>query len=319
MTGGVSTYAPPAGLGRPGHEAPADLGREDEGVAGPAPERRADAALAQPVPVERRRIEVADAGGPGRPHRVDGHGLGDRAEEVAEGRPAEPEPGHPHRRAPERARLDGIDRGRAHGSGVRRGGQRGAAIAMRAHGPAYSAPRRAGLTAVHVSRVAQRLSTRPGRPPVCRPSAITGAPLTRTQGRPRGYRWGSAKVARSATAAGSKHHHVGGGAGREAPAVPETELLCRQTGHLADRLRERHHAALADVVAEEPRARAVVPGMGLARAVRPLHRPALAVRADHDPRAPEAEGDVVLAHHEEDDVGVGLATGGGSRSPPRRA
>ena len=31
------------------------------------------------------------------------------------------------------------------------------------------------------------------------------------------------------------------------------------------------------------------------------------------------EGDVVLAHHEEHHVGVGLRSGGGSRSPPRRA
>ena len=44
--------------------------------------------------------------------------------------------------------------------------------------------------------------------------------------------------------------------------------------------------------------------MGLALAVRALDRPALAVGADHDPGALQAQADVLLAHHEKDHVGL---------------
>src|SRR3546814_19684769 len=80
----------------------ADLGRQREAVAGIAPENVADAVLAEPVAVERRRIEVPDAGLVRREHGIERRILAERrievtqdvAAEAAEGnrkpRPAEP-------------------------------------------------------------------------------------------------------------------------------------------------------------------------------------------------------------------------------------
>ena len=117
----VDVRALPGRLGGPGDEAPPDLGREDEGVAGLAVERRADPPLAQPVAVQGGGVVVTHAGSPGGAHGVDGLGLRDGAEEIAERRAPEPEARHPHRGAPERAGLRGIDRHAAHAGRRTRG------------------------------------------------------------------------------------------------------------------------------------------------------------------------------------------------------
>ena len=125
-------------------------------------------------------------------------------------------------------------------------------------------------------------------------------------GNPAGIPVGLGEGRRVGDGRGVEDHDVGDGARLETAPVPETQLRRRQAGHLADRLGERQEAAVPDVVAQEARAGAVVPGMGLARRVRALGRAAFAVGADHDPGALEAERDVLLAHHEQDHVGVAL-------------
>ena len=178
------------GLGGARHEAPADLGREDERVARLAVKGRADALLAEPVAVEGRGVEIAHARGPGGAHGVDGlrpRGSGGRG---CRGAPPEPEAGHPHRGAPERAGLPG-----SIGVGLMRGGERGAdgegraktgtVSASMAHptpGPARVSGRgrlARGVESDARGIGAQRARTRPGRRPVWRPPAITGSPLTR--------------------------------------------------------------------------------------------------------------------------------------------
>ena len=176
-------------LGGARHEAPADLGREDERVARLAAKSRADALLAEPVTVERRGVEIAHARGPGRAHRVHGLRLGDRAEEVPEGRPAGPETGHPHPRAPEHPGLAGIDRCRLMRPELRERPNRRAKTGYR-DASAWPLLPAGGVTGPWPRLVPRAWRSarehRPGRRPVWRPSAITGSPLTRTHGMPRG-------------------------------------------------------------------------------------------------------------------------------------
>ena len=87
-----------------GLEPPAHLGREDERLPRRGAERLAEATLAEPVPVERRRVEVPDTGLDGRRHRPARRGLANGAEEVAEGRAAEAKLGEEKAGAPEPTR-----------------------------------------------------------------------------------------------------------------------------------------------------------------------------------------------------------------------
>src|SRR5690606_9817083 len=69
-------------------EAP-DLGREHELAAAPAAQRLAETMLRQPETVERRSVEIADAGVPAGLERGARLRVGERLVHVAERRPAE--------------------------------------------------------------------------------------------------------------------------------------------------------------------------------------------------------------------------------------
>ena len=74
-------------------EQPPDLRRHDERVAWVAAQSRAQPRLGESVAVERRGVEEADPGVPGRRDRGDRLVVVHRLEQVAEGRAAEPDPG----------------------------------------------------------------------------------------------------------------------------------------------------------------------------------------------------------------------------------
>src|SRR5262249_49865725 len=68
---------------------PPNLRRDAIAVAGSSAERRADAPLAAAAPVEGRGVEVPDPRVVGGGHGANGVRLGDRREEIAEGRTPE--------------------------------------------------------------------------------------------------------------------------------------------------------------------------------------------------------------------------------------
>src|SRR3546814_5598802 len=88
----------------------ADLGRQREAVAGIAPENVADAVLAEPVAVERRRIEVPDAGLVRRDHGIERRLLVERRIEVPQDVAAEAEDGDRERSEEHTSELQSLMR-----------------------------------------------------------------------------------------------------------------------------------------------------------------------------------------------------------------
>src|SRR3546814_16362221 len=89
----------------------ADLGRQREAVAGIAPENVADAVLAEPVAVERRRIEVPDAGLVRRDHGIERRLLVERRIEVPKDVAAASEDGDHEPGPAERTSMSGTSQG----------------------------------------------------------------------------------------------------------------------------------------------------------------------------------------------------------------
>ena len=99
-----------------------------------------------------------------------------------------------------------------------------------------------------------------------------------------------------------EHDEIGAGAHRDDAPVLESEAPRRQRGHLVDRLGQAQHALLACVLAQNPRERAIAPGVRLAHRKLAVRRERRAVRADHDCWMSQRPAEIALIELEEDHV-----------------
>src|SRR5215831_19494577 len=95
-----------------------------------------------------------------------------------------------------------------------------------------------------------------------------------------------------ANSLGVEHDDIGGFAGLQHPAVTQTQNLCGETGHLADRLFEREQTQITAVMSQNTRAATVSTRMGPAAEQ--------TVSAHGTPGGLQDVLDVVFANHESD-------------------